>query len=82
VEDIMMEVMVSNRSLQMDSLWPLLVMDDKGGEGVEIKASVLFPNPAVPDLGVECHMPCNKFVLARVDLTTICNVCYCVVNLV
>jgi hypothetical protein len=60
-------------------------MDDKGGEEVEIKASISVSAPAnleVPDLGVVCHMPCNKSVLARVDLRTTCNVCYCVVNLV
>jgi hypothetical protein len=69
------------------------VLDDKGGEDDGLKLQLLLlvflprqtrkfrvPNPAVPDLGVVCHMPCNQFDLAHVDLRTICNVCYCVVN--
>ena len=33
-----------------------------------------FPNLEVPDLGVGCHMACNKFVLAHEDLRTNCIV--------
>ena len=63
------------------------MIDDKGGEIIEGLKLLLsfqcfwsgksggsgFPNPEVPDLGVGCHMPCNKFVLAHVDLRTNCN---------
>ena len=34
------------------------------------------------DACVICHMACNKFVLSRVHLRIICNVCYCLVNFV
>ena len=35
-----------------------------------------FPNPEVPDLGVGCHMPCNKFVFSSCGLE---NKLYCVI---
>src|SRR6185312_8680227 len=41
MEEMMMEMVHRSRSLQMISLGPLLVMDDKGGEVMKIKASAL-----------------------------------------
>jgi hypothetical protein len=37
---MMMKTMLRSRSLQMNFPQGFVVMDDKGGEGVEIKASI------------------------------------------
>ena len=87
VEEMMMRMMISSRSSRRTPHRPFLVMDDKGGENVKIKASICRfsgsgqANPEVSGfqiwkfrIWVWCHMPCNKFILALLDLRTICNV--------